>query len=161
MNQFESTPKKKTSVGKVILYVVLGILGISVLSAVFSDDNDVTANEKSSSATISGNTGSEQHKWVEVITFKGNGRKKSESFHLNGNDAKMVYTYKSESPEIGAFGIYVVDKGVDIMHEGGIPEVMLSKSVTDEESTIQKSSGEYYLDINAAGDWAVKVLQKQ
>jgi hypothetical protein len=97
---------------------------------------------------------------VEVISFKGNGGKKSGTFHLSGNDAKLVYKYKSEMADMGVFVAYVVDKGVDIMKQGGMPEVTTSKS-DEGESSIQKSAGDYYLNINATGNWTVSVMELQ
>ena len=94
-----------------------------------------------------------------VITFKGNGMKKSESFHLNGNDAKIIYKYKSEHPNMGGFSVYVVKKGVDIMEKGGIPEVMTTSNKEQSESTIQKSPGDYYLNVNGIGNWEVEVQE--
>ena len=96
-----------------------------------------------------------------VITFKGNGMKKSELFHLYGNDAKIIYKYKSESPSIGVFNVYVVKKGVDIMEQGGIPEVMTTLTKDQSESTIQKPEGDYYLNVNGVGTWEVEVQESK
>jgi len=85
--------------------------------------------------------------------------KKSEFFHLNGNDAKIIYKYNSENSTIGAFSVYVVKKGVDIMEKGGIPEVMTTSNKEQSESTIQKSAGDYYLNVNGVGNWEVEVQE--
>jgi hypothetical protein len=91
-----------------------------------------------------------------VLTIKGNGTKNSASFHLNGNDAKLVYRYSTDG-DVGVFGIYVLDKGDDIMKTGGFPEVTVNKTKVSDESSLQKTAGDYYLRINAAGEWEVTV----
>lgn len=99
--------------------------------------------------------------YKDVFTFKGNGMKKSESFRLTGNDAKLVYKYDAGNPHAGMFGIYVVEKGHDVMTEGGIPEIMSTQLKEESESAIQKSEGDYYLNVNATGNWEVTVQEKQ
>lgn len=96
--------------------------------------------------------------WAEVYTFKGNGMKKSPVFTLNGNDARVKYKYRAtDGVGIGMFAIYVVDEGVDIMKEGGIPEIMTQSENEESETSIQKAAGNYYLNINASGNWTVIV----
>ena len=80
------------------------------------------------------------------------------NFELTGDDAKLVYSYKSAMSGAGLFAAYVVKKGVDVMTSGGIPEVMVSKS-EDGESAVQKPSGTYYLDVNGVGDWKIDVME--
>lgn len=100
-------------------------------------------------------------KWTEVYTFKGSGMKKSPNFDLGDGEAKLTYSYKAPAAlGAGLFTAYVVDKGKDIMKDGGIPDVMVDKS-EDGESSIQKSAGSYYINVNATGDWTVTVMQKK
>lgn len=121
-----------------------------------------------SSEPASSSTGAEQSttpppvqkQWVEVFSFKGNGMKKSASFHLSGGNARVKYDYKSEMEGMGAFNLYVVPHGHDIMKEGGIPEAMVSQSEAS-ETYIQKPAGDYYIDITAAGNWSVSVEEEK
>lgn len=80
------------------------------------------------------------------------------NFTLSGKDAKVKYKFKGSGPKgINTFAFYVIEKGVDIMKEGGIPEVMLTVDNEDSESSLQKSAGTYYLDVNATGLWEISV----
>ena len=84
--------------------------------------------------------------------------KKSPTFELTGGEARLRYNYSSDNGMgMGMFSAYVVDEGKDIMKQGGIPEVMTTAENEESESSIQKSSGRYYLNINAAGNWTVTV----
>ena len=147
-------PKSKLKWWHIVLFLLAIFIAISIISRPTPVNDDPVINTTAATKPTA-------NEWVEVYSFKGNGRKKSESFHLTGNDAKIMYEYKSDSPDIGVLYIYVVDKGDDIMKTGGIPEVSSSETRVSDESTIQKSEGDYYLDINAAGYWMVKVLEKR
>jgi hypothetical protein len=98
--------------------------------------------------------------YQSVFKFQGSGMKTSESFHLKGNDTKIVYKYNSPVEDLGAFGIYVLDKGYDFETEGGFPNLDVNKSESG-EATIQKSKGEYYLHVLAYGDWEIEIQEKR
>lgn len=98
--------------------------------------------------------------WEEVYRFKGNGMKKSPVFKLNGNEARIKYKYQStDGVSMGMFAAFVVDEGLDIMKDGGIPEVMTQSESEESETSIQKNAGNYYLNVNASGNWTVIVEQ--
>lgn len=97
----------------------------------------------------------------KVLFFHGNGKKRSISFHLNGYEARLRYKYYSVSEYIGVFNIYVVDKYQDVFRDGGIPEVSVTSLRVNDESALQKQPGDYCLQVNAAGDWAVIVEERQ
>ena len=103
-----------------------------------------------------------ESQWTEILTFKGNGMKKSPAFHLDGGTARLRYKYKSTGGiGMGLFSVYVVDEGDDIMVSGGIPEVMSQAENEESQSDIQKGSGSYYLNVNAMGSWTVIVEEKK
>lgn len=141
---------------KILGIIFLVLISISILSAIFSDGKT-----KQSPETTETTKQNSEKQYKEVFTFKGNGLKKSESFHLNGNDSKVVYKYNAGNPHSGMFSFYVVEKGHDIMKEGGFPDVMVDKIKDESESTLQKSEGDYYLNVNAVGDWEISVQEKQ
>src|ERR1700677_2316926 len=120
---------------KLLQLVVAGLL----LSACGSGSSSAPKESEKSSSTAP--EVKQEKKWTEVYKFTGNGKKKSPNFDLTGNDAKVTYKYTAPGNMGGAgmFALYVVDKGKDIMKEGGIPEVMVSKS-EESESAIQKSA---------------------
>jgi hypothetical protein len=100
-----------------------------------------------------------QKKWTDVYIFKGNGMKKSPSFMLTGNEARLKYRYKSEAAGIGAFSAYVVPDGEDIMKTGGFPEVMTQAEREESETSLHKDAGRYYLNVSASGNWEVTVQE--
>lgn len=123
--------------------------------------------EKKSSTTLqtitenptqSANDPSNEKKWTTVYSFSGNGMKKSSTFELTGNEARIKYNYKADgNVGIGMFAVYVVDEGEDIMKTGGFPEIMSQAESEESESTIQKNEGKYYLNVNASGNWTVTI----
>lgn len=127
----------------------------------FASDDD-KKKTVSTSAAIAANTNNndntEEKAWTKVYSFSGNGMKKSPAFELTGNEARLTYSYKAPGGiGMGMFSVYVVDEGEDIMKTGGIPEIMTQAENEESESTIQKSAGKYYLNVNASGNWTVTV----
>ena len=82
--------------------------------------------------------------------------KKSEVFHLSRNEAKFVTRIRN-----GNIYSICIDKRVDILEKGEIPEIMAANKKEESESIIYKSEGDYYLDVNAVGDWEIIVQEKQ
>lgn len=153
---------KRTGTKSALIYGS-ALVAFFILFGITSDRNESQVNsplsDKSQVTTIAepkDETG--ESKWTTVYSFKGNGTKKSPPFELEGGEARLKYTYSSESGlDIGMFTVYVVDEGVDIMEEGGFPEIMTSEQNERSESSIQKNAGRYYLNINAMGKWTVTV----
>lgn len=127
----------------------------------FASDDD-KKDKVSPSAGVASNVNSmddlKEKEWTKVYSFSGNGMKKSALFELTGNEARLKYSYKAPGGlGMGMFAVYVVDEGEDIMETGGIPEVMSQAENEASESTLQKSAGMYYLNVNASGNWTVTV----
>jgi hypothetical protein len=116
-----------------------------------------TTTEAMTTTTTAGATTTTTEKekvWAEVVTLSSNGDKRSSSFTLTGADARLRYTVKGEMVIVG---IYVMEKGTSLQEQGGFPEVMLSEAGSD-ETYLQKSAGEYYLDVSAANcSWTVTI----
>ena len=94
--------------------------------------------------------------------FAGNGIKKSPTFNLVGNESRVRYKYQaSEGLNSGYFSIYFLDRGKDLIRDGGIPDVLINSVKEESESSIQKSEGEYYIVVNATGNWSVSVDEKR
>lgn len=153
----ERTGTKSATIYGIALVASFILFGITT-------DKDKSKNSSSSSDNSQSTTKDEpqeekrESKWTEVYTFKGNGMKKSPTFELTGGEARLKYKYNSDNGMgMGMFAAYVVDEGKDIMKQGGIPEVMTSAENEESESSIQKSAGRYYLNINATGNWTVTV----
>jgi hypothetical protein len=148
----EKRTKKKNATIFFISFVAIFLLfGVTSCSNSSKTNPSAAANTKSA-------TEKRKSQWTEVYTFKGNGVKKSPSFELKGGETRLKYKYKSNNGiGVGMFAAYVVEQGKDIMKQGGIPEVMTSAESEESESSIQKSAGRYYLNINATGNWTVIV----
>ena len=66
--------------------------------------------------------------------------------------------YDFQADEFGAFILYVVKDGEDIMQTGGFPEVMLQNGETGESNLSHLRKGDYYLNVTSAnGKWEVVV----
>ncbi|PCC28009.1 hypothetical protein CIK76_14185 [Glutamicibacter sp. BW80] len=95
--------------------------------------------------------------WQEVVTMEGGTDKSSSTFELTGAEARMTYSFAGgEDFAIGA--IYVLEEGIVLLEDGGLPEVMLDGPAED-ETALHKSAGTYYLDVNAANfsGWTVTI----
>lgn len=143
-----------------IAMAVTGVDGLKEMRTITSVEPAVSPVSNVAQSDYSAPSAPTAH-WVEVISMKGNGSKKCKQFHLNGNEARMVYTYIPEFSDMGMIAVYVVDAGREIMKDGGIPEVMSQVAAKNEESALHKSAGDYYLDMNASGSWKVSIEQMQ
>ncbi|MBS1586394.1 MAG: hypothetical protein JSS82_12695 [Bacteroidetes bacterium] len=100
--------------------------------------------------------------WVDVYHFAGSGNKKSPLFELTGGQAKIKYKYTgSKNMGIGAFVVYIVDEGTDVMKDGGIPELNVNATEEESESALQKPAGKYYVNVMAAGKWELTVQEEK
>jgi hypothetical protein len=153
LNFMENQVKKQKPFYKKTWVIVVGVIIFIIIIA------NLGGNDNSSSTSSSTDTETAKAKqWTVVYEFKGNGMKKSPAFELTGNNARLKYKYQGEGGiGMGMFAVYVVDEGKDIMQEGGIPEVMTQAESEESESSIQKSAGRYYLNVNASGNWVVTV----
>lgn len=142
---------------KIGVTIVIGLVFILSLGDKSSKDSPENTQELAEPTQEDQNQTEAEKKWVDVYTFKGNGMKKSPLFELTGSEARLKYKYSGDD-DMGLFSVYVVDGGKDIMEDGGIPEVMIQVS-EDSESSIQKSAGTYYLNVNAVGKWEVTVQE--
>ena len=145
---------------KWILGIIFVFVGLGGLIYNFSKVSDRLSDRSKTNGSIPQTLDPLSEQWTEVYTFKGNGLKKSPVFELTGNDTRLKYKYKGQGG-VGMFAVYVVNEGQDIMKTGGFPEVMTQAESEESESTIQKGSGRYYLNVNAVGSWTVTVEEKK
>lgn len=141
--------------------IIFGIIIVLIFIAnIGSNDDPQTPSTQSSNITTEP---VKEGQWTPVCTLKGNGSKKSPLFYLSGGEARLKYKYKASSASIGmgVIAIYVLNEGVDLMKDGGFPEVNSDAIKEDTESSLQKSAGKYYLSVNAMGNWEVMVEEKK
>lgn len=138
---------------KITATILIGLIVIANLGGNDKNSSTYTRTDKETAKT---------KQWTVVYEFKGSGMKKSPVFELTGNNARLKYKYQGPSGiGMGMFAVYVVDEGKDIMKEGGFPEVMTQSESEESESSIQKSAGRYYLNVNASGNWTVIVEEEK
>lgn len=162
MNQNGKTTKKKSKGCLIALIIMIiafiGAIFFFIIMPIFFIKKSTDAYLNNTEQKI------EQSKnlvYKDVLVFKGNGKKKSESFHLSGNGAKIIYKYSSGANNMGIFNVYVVKEGNDIMVQGGIPEIFITSDKEESETTIRKRAGDYYLDVDGYGNWEIIVQDKQ
>lgn len=154
--------KQKMSLGKKVLIGLGVFLLIGIIANAGKDINPTNNTNSGGTEASQQSSSTNEKKWTEVYTFKGNGTKKSPVFELTGGNAKIKYTYKATGNiGMGMFAVYVIDEGVDIMKEGGVPEIMSQAENEESESSIQKGAGRYYLEVNASGSWTVTIEEEK
>jgi hypothetical protein len=149
---------------KALKFILIGfgiLFVIGMIGAALGGGDAKTSNTPKTDEPSSPPPTNSTRSYVKLLEFSGNGTKKSSVFELHGNHARLRYKYKSEDAGMGLFSVYIIPDGDDIMVSGGIPEVMSSADHEESESAIQKSSGKYYLDVNATGKWSIVVEEEQ
>lgn len=144
------TKKKKTG-----LRVVLIVIGVLAVIGFISSLGGQTSDSEAAGRTRE--VAPEQEKtWTELIRLTGSGDKKSQAFTYSGGKARLRYDFQAD--DFGAFVLYVVKDGKDIMQTGGFPEVMLQNGETGESNLSHLRKGDYYLNVTSAnGRWEVVV----
>lgn len=101
-------------------------------------------------------------KWVEVASLSGTADQASQVFALSGKETRLVYDFKGADPDMAIAAIYLEKEGTDIMVDGGIPVVMLSKPESN-TTALHKKAGNYFLDVKAANldSWTVTIEEKK
>jgi hypothetical protein len=130
---------------KIAITIVISLIVIYNLPG----KNDSDSTSKSTAETTLTEQPELKKEWVELIRFKGNGDKKSQTFTYNGGEARIRYDFKTGA-YAGVLSVYVVPKGVDVMREGGFPEVMITDTEVGESNLSHLRKGEYYLNIMSA-----------
>lgn len=100
--------------------------------------------------------------WVEIASLSGTADQASQVFELSGKETRMMYEFVGADPEMAIAAVYVEKEGTDIMVDGGIPVVMLSKPESN-TTALHKKAGKYFLDVKAANleSWTVRIEEKK
>jgi hypothetical protein len=86
-------------------------------------------------------------KWVKLVTLNGSADKSSKVITTKGGDLRLTYNFRGGDMIIG--GVYLLDKGTDLMKDGGIPEVMVTERGKD-STLLYRDAGQYYVKVTAA-----------
>lgn len=150
MEQQEKKPfYKKWWVIALAVFFGVGLIGS------LADKNTNTQNQTATQAeqTTTNNQPSEPvvgKQYVEVMTFSGNGQKKSEPFTITGSRFKIAYDCKGDASATYC-GAFVFKVGSQLPQG-----VMNSPQAVKDETTIY-GSGEYYIDANTMGNFTMTV----
>lgn len=100
--------------------------------------------------------------WVEVVSLSGAADQASQVFALSGKETRMVYEFVGSDPDMAIAAIYLEKEGKDIMVDGGVPVVMLSKPESN-TTALHKKAGNYFLDVKAGNlnSWTVRIEEKK
>lgn len=135
------------------------ILSVVILLIIIAN---IGGADNKTQATGSNTSESNTKTWTSIITLKGNGEKKSQTFELTSKNARVQYKYVGESGlGTGAFALFVVKDGDDIMKDGGIPDISIGKEEDEGESYLHKTPGKYYIDLKAVGNWTVTIEEEK
>ena len=100
--------------------------------------------------------------WTTVATIEGNADQQSDTITLTGGKVRVTYEFTDPSSLdmiIGA--IYVLDEGVDLTKDGGIPDVMVSEAGSG-ETVLRKDAGEYYVKVTVANaDYTITIEEEK
>lgn len=100
--------------------------------------------------------------WTPVATITGNADQQSDTIVLTGGKVRVKYDFVDTSGQgmiVGA--VYVLTEGTDIMTDGGIPDVMVSKAGAG-ETILRKDAGEYFVKVTSANaDYTVTVEEEK
>lgn len=135
--------------------VLTGILGFFVLvviiSAVSSDDTSTTtvgdSNTSTTATTEKATTKETAKEYVKVLSFSGNGQKKSETFKITGDRFKVAYDCKGDLCQAWAS-----QPGSDLSYES-----IMNTTEAVKDETIIYENGEWYIEVNSIGNWSMTV----
>jgi len=91
--------------------------------------------------------------WREVIAWKGQGIKNTESFTIKAKEWKICWTTKAG--EFGGVFQIMVYKG-----DTEIPDIAANVMGDNEDCSFMRGSGEYHMTINSTQSWTVTVKEK-
>lgn len=99
--------------------------------------------------------------WTTVLELSGNADRQSDTIELTGGNVRITYEFEDSTGHDMVFAaIYLLDEGVDLMTDGGIPDVMISEA-GDGETILRRGAGEYYLRVSAANTNYTVIVEEQ
>ena len=130
-----------------IISALLILIGLGIVLSAFGGDPQKTQNIDSN----------EVLNYVEVISIQTSSTRNSDTFKLNGGKQKITYTL--DEGQFALCNVYLLDEGTDLQEQGGFPVVALAEE--DGETILRKSSGSYYLSIQASNTNCAVTLEEE
>lgn len=90
-------------------------------------------------------------KWNEVVEFKGNALKTTNKFTISSNQWRIKWYASKGEYDFFTFDIYLYHS------DGSIKDVVANATKPGADENYLYEPGEYYLQINSAGDYTVTV----
>ncbi|HEY4382955.1 MAG TPA: hypothetical protein VGN34_00565 [Ktedonobacteraceae bacterium] len=94
--------------------------------------------------------------WTTTQTFTGNGGKKTASFTVAGNDWKILWSCQETNGLDSPLFIIVYDGNNNMVDS---PQTTCKASTTTTGETEEHQGGTFYLDVNTAVTWTLKVQE--
>jgi hypothetical protein len=162
-----NAPKKKHT-GRNIFLAIVGVLVVTGIAASFSGSpsgtpsatettlpnvvttTDAPVAQPTEAPTVKVTQKPVGKKWVKLTALSGSADKSSDTVTTTGGKVRISYTFKDTSGyDMVGGAVYFLDEGVDLMSDGGIPEVNISHAGKD-STTIRKAAGAYYVKVMVA-----------
>jgi hypothetical protein len=136
--------------GRTILIIVFGVLVVFWFLSHFNSDTTTP----SPGETALRSTAIPATSWHPVTTFKGNGIKQTETFSIPGDEWRINWATQPSKYGDMNFQIYVYNSA------GSLNAVAANVIGKDNDSTIIRGRGNYYLQINTAQPYVITVEAK-
>jgi D-alanyl-D-alanine dipeptidase len=134
--------------------VLLGILGVLVVFYLIGSRRQETASAPATTTAASSAVAS----WHQIAEWSGSGIKQTEGFRPDSREVRISWDSRPANAALTIFQLYLHRASDDLP-----VEVAANTAETGEGSTLVRlqPGQEYYLKVNAAGKWAVKVEDRR
>lgn len=140
---------KKWWVIALVVFFGVGIIGSMTDKSTSTPAQTATQTDKTSTVSQPSEPVAGKQ-YVEVMTFSGNGQKKSEPFTITGSRFKIAYDCQGD-PSATYCGAFVFKVGSQL------PQGVMNSPKAIKDETIIYGSGEYYIDANTMGNFTMTV----
>jgi hypothetical protein len=133
------------------MIIFAGIFIFALIVQVTREASEAPIASSKATATPSPSKPTQPASWHEVQTIKGQAIKQTETFTIKGDEWRISWDTKPGKHGDMNFQIYVYNAS------GGLENVAANVIGKDNESTIMRGSGSYYLQINSGQPYTIKV----
>jgi len=156
---FKKILKEKVNIELSGWLKVIIVLILLVIAGNFLTNDDTTNYNQNSELTIpdnsqqtQDNSNSASKSWYDLTSFKGKDNKNTDTFKIQGNKFKLIYTVNPAN-DYSLFSIFVYEESNNIYKD------YISLDSGTDSSIIYKGPGTFYLDITAANlnSWEVEI----
>ena len=132
------------------IFILLIIIGI----AVGDDEASSASSSKAPTGLKSSYTPPKTQSWSAVESWSGKATKNTETFRIDSDLWRI--SWKTKPADLGEFVFQIY-----IYKDGELVNLAANVIGTDEDSTVMRGAGNYYLNINTGQPYTIKVEQSQ